>query len=223
MNTIELFKLILNCFEATACLVGFLYWNKIKHSHWKYFPFYLLIIVLAEFIGKYLNHSGHNDLKVGLYNYFVIPLEILFFSWLFYMEFREKKYRRVSLLMGCIYVVTWLLEMFVISKGNNWWVQSFSYTVGIIVLIVQLLLFLFILATGDDILYIRSNMMFWVCLGLFIFYFCTLPFFGMGNYLFNHFKNIYFGYAYAIYILNYIMYSLFITAFIWGRPRSLHS
>lgn len=220
MSIIELFKLILNLFEATACFAAFFYWNKVKKSHWKYFPFYLLLIFVAEIAGKYLNFAGHNILKVQLYNYFVIPLEILFFTWLFYKEFHQLRFRQLSLLMGFIYIVTWLTEMFIISKNNNWWVQSFSYTLGILVLIVQLLTYLYILATRDDILFIKTNMMFWVCLGLFVFYFCTLPFFGMGNYLFDHFRNIYLGYAYAIYILNYIMYTLFIIAFIWGKPRS---
>ena len=220
MKTFDLLKLILNIFEVTACITGFLYWKKIKDSHWKYFPVYLGIIVLAEFIGKYLNYAELNTYKVGMYNYFVIPLEILFFIWLFYKEFEHLSIRRLAIAAACIYIIAWLADMFIITKNPLWWVSSFSYTFGILLMLVLILSFLYILATGNDILFIKNNMMFWVCLGLFVFYFCSLPFFGMGNYLFTHHGKIYMGYAHAIYILNYIMYSLFITAFIWGKPKS---
>ena len=219
MKTFDLLKLILNIFEVAACITGFIYWKKIRSSYWKFFPVYLAVISLSELIGKYLNYAGFNGIKVGLYNYFVIPLEILFFIWLFYKDFERSNTRRLPVAAACIYITCWLADMFVIAKNPLWWVQSFSYTLGILLMLTLILTLLYILATGDDILFIKTNMMFWVCLGLFVFYFCSLPFFGMGNYLFTHYGNIYIWYAYAIYVLNYIMYSLFIIAFIWGKPK----
>ncbi len=223
MKIIDLLKLILNFVEITACVTGFLHWKKLRNSHWKFFPFYLGIIVLFELVGKYLYYAGFNSLKVALYNYFVIPLEILFFIWLFYKEFEKLNIRRLPIAAACIYGICWLADVFFISKKNLWWLNSFSYTTGILLILVLVLIFLYILATGSEILFVKFNIMFWVCLGLFVFYFCSLPFFGLGNYLFTHFKHIYFGYAYATYVLNIIMYSLFITAFIWGKPRYSYS
>ena len=219
MNTIDLFKLVLNIFEIAACIIGFLYIQKLKSSHWKFFPYYLLLIVLSEFTGKYFHYAGLNNVKVGLYNYFVIPLEILFFIWLFYKEFKHSAARLLPVAAACIYIAGWLADMFAITKNPLWWVQSFSYTLGILLILMLILTFLYRLATGNEILFIKTNMMFWICLGLFVFYFCSLPFFGMGNYLFTRYGNIYIWYAYAIYVLNYIMYSLFIIAFIWGKPK----
>jgi hypothetical protein len=223
MRTIDVLKILLNTAEILACITGFVYWRKLRSSYWKYFPLYLGIIVVCEMAGKYLNYTGHNSLKVGLYNFFVIPLEIFFFVSIFYKEFEKLSVRWLPIAAACIYFVCWLADMFIISKYPNWWFHSFSYTVGILLMLVLILTFLYILATGNDILFIKSNIMFWVCLGLFVFYFCSLPFFGVGNYLFAHYKNIYIGYAHATYILNFIMYSLFTIAFIWGKPKSSSS
>lgn len=223
MNTFNLLKLILNCFEVTACITGFIYWKKIQGSHWKYFPFYLSVIVLAEIVSLMIDKTGAYDLKVGMYNYFVIPLEILFIVWLFYKEFEHSNMRRLPLAAAGIYFVCWLTDMFLVAKNTIWWVNSFSYTTGILLILILILSFLYVLATGDEILFIKNNMMFWVCLGLFVFYFCSLPFFGMGNYLFAHHKAIYIGYAYATYFLNFIMYTFFIISFIWGKPKLSYS
>ncbi len=223
MQAIDFLKWMLNAAEISACIIGFLYWNKIKGSHWKIFPFYLAFIVIAEFAGKYLHYSGHNDLKVSMYNYVVIPLEILFYTWLFYHEFKYASIRRLPIAAACIYTSCWLLETLVFTKKPFWWVYSFSYSVGIILMLVLILTFLYLLATGNEILFVKNNMMFWVCMGLFVFYFCTLPFFGMGNYLFTRYRNIYIGYAYAMYVFNFIMYSLFIISFVWGKPKYSYS
>jgi hypothetical protein len=223
METLALLKWMLNAVEAIACVIGFLYWVKIKDSHWRWFPFYLVAIVIAEILGSHFHQTAQHDIKLGMYNYVVIPLEILFFSWIFYKEFQTSRLRLIPLIAAALYAVCWLADMFLISRNPLWWVQSFSYTVGIILMLLLVLTYLYVLATGDGILFMKQNMMFWVCMGLFVFYFCSLPFFGVGNYLFSHYKNIYIGYAYAMYVLNIIMYSFFITAFIWGKPRYSYS
>jgi hypothetical protein len=220
MPDIEVLKVVLNVMELAACVTGFLHWKKIRNSHWKYFPFYLAAIVLFEVTGKYLSLTGRGSLNGAMYNYLAIPLQILFFNWLFFREFAGTRIRRLPVLSAGIYLVCWLADSFVINKNPFDWLRSFSYTSGVILLVVLVLAFLYLLiTTGNDILFIKSNMLCWVCLGFFIFYFCSLPFFGMGNYLYIKHKNIYMNYAYAIYFLNWIMYSLFIIAFIWGKPK----
>gem|GEM_PF-202173 len=223
METIDLLKWTLNAFELAACIAGFLNWQKLKNTYWKYFPVYLGIIFLAEMTGKYLNVHEMFAWKVGLYNYFVIPLEILFFIWLFYKELSNTIYRWLPLVAAGIYVSCWAIDMFFISKQPLWWVQSFSYAVGIVCLLSLILSYLVHLTNSEDILLIRQKPMFWVCLGLFVFYFCTLPFYGMGNYLFHKHPSIYIGYAYATYFLNFIMYLFFILSTIWGIPKLSYS
>jgi hypothetical protein len=223
LKAIDIQKLVLNALEITACVTGFLNWKKIRSSYWKFFPVYLAIIIIAEFIGKYLKYMGLARANLGLYNYFVIPLEMLFFTWLFHKAFTQTIFRRLPTAAACIYIACWLADTFVIPKGSYTWISSFSYTAGNVLLLVLILTALYKLAAGNDIIFIKTNMVFWVCMGLLVFYLFSLPFYGMGNYLYNRYRNIYTSYAHIIYILNYIMYILFTIAFIWGKPKSSFS
>lgn len=214
----DLLKKFLYAVEMAACITGFLHWNKLKQTHWKYFPIYLAAIVLFEKTGEYLIYLREDPLRVAMYNYVVIPMQILFFNWLFYKGLLHTRFEKLPAFSAAIYIICWLAEIFLL-KYNALWVRSFSYTSGIILLLVLVLLFLYLLATGKNVLFLKNNMLFWVCLGFFVFYFCSLPFFGMGNYLYSKHKSFYLLYAQAIYFMNYIMYLLFTIAFIWGKPK----
>jgi hypothetical protein len=223
LKLIDVLRLILNALEITACVAGFLNWKKIRATYWKFFPVYLAVIIIAEFIGKYLKYQNLARANLALYNYFVIPLEILFFTWLFHKAFAQTTFRRLPVAAACIYITCWVADMFIIPKGSYTWISSFSYTAGNVLLLVLILTALYKLATGNAIIFIKTNMVFWVCMGLFVFYSFSLPFYGMGNYLYNHYRNIYTSYFHIIYFLNYIMYALFTIAFIWGKPKSSFS
>jgi hypothetical protein len=205
--------------ELTACVAGFLCWRKLKASYWKFFPVYLAIIAIAELLGRYLSVRKLYNVNFIMYNYFVIPLEILFFTWLFYKEFSNTRSKRLPVAAAWIYAACWLADMFIIPKGSYFWIDSFSYTVGILMLLVLILTALYKFVTSNELIFIKNNMMFWVCMGIFVFYSFSLPFYGIGNYLYNHYANIYLPYSQVVYVLNFIMYLLFTLAFIWGKPK----
>jgi hypothetical protein len=219
LERIDILRLLVTGTEVTACLTGFANWKKLRHSYWKYFPVYLAMIVSVELAGQYLISRGLLVANFTLYNYFGIPLEILFFIWLLRMEFAQTSLRKLPLVAGGIYLACWVADMLITPKGPYIWIGSFSYTVGIVVLLVLIMASLYKFATSNEIVFIKTNMMFWVCMGLFVFYAFSLPFYGMGNYLYHHHKSVYRVYFYAIYYLNYIMYALFTIAFIWGKPK----
>jgi hypothetical protein len=223
LERIELLRLILIITELMACISGFVHWKKIKHTHWKFFPIYLGLIVAIELVGKYLNSQQLYSANLALYNYFGIPLEMLFFIWLFYKSFAHTPLQRLPLIAAGLYFVGWLADMFLIPKGSYIWIGSFSYTLGIVMLLVLILTSLYKFATSNEIVFIKTNMMFWVCMGVFVFYSFSLPYYGMGNYLYNHYRRVYHSYSELIYWLNYVMYLLFTIAFIWGKPKSSYS
>ncbi len=223
LQKIDLLKIALTIAEATACIVGFRYWKKLKDTYWKFFPVYLACILAAELLGRYLGYKKLYTANLALYNYFVIPLEILFFISLFYRTFSTRSLKRLSIIVAFIYMACWFSEMFLLPKVSSFWVGALSYTVGIVTLLVLILSYLFKLSSSDEIVFIKHNMMFWVCMGLFVFYAFSLPFYGMYNYLYKHHYNFYLTYSNIIFFLNYIMYGLFTLAFIWGKPKSSFS
>ncbi len=217
MQLIDVLKLCLNSFEMLACAAGFANWKKIKGTHYKCIPIYLAFIVAAEFTGKYFTLQEMNSSKIILYDYIVIPTEFLFFLWVFYKEFYPDK--TLPLFSAGIYILCWLLDIFLIAD-KTFWFLSFSYTVGNIVLVINVLHFFYKLVKSDQILFFKTNIMFWVCCGLLIFYLGTLPFFGLGNTLLKNYKSLYIDYAYTTYVFNCLMYLLFSIGLVWGKLRS---
>src|ERR1700733_13083217 len=109
------FTILLNIFECIACITGFLYWKMIRQSYWRWFPVYLAIVVLTELFGKYAVYIKKDAaLNTAIYNYWGIPMEFLFFYWLFYQYFRRSSANgnKWPLYSAAIYLLCWLSEIF---------------------------------------------------------------------------------------------------------------
>ena len=67
--------------------------------------------------------------------------------------------------------------------------------------------------------FIQRNKMFYINIGIMLFYVGTLPFFGLYNLIVKEPEiwNIY--YLYFL-LSNCLMYLLFTASFIWGKPKS---
>jgi hypothetical protein len=229
MGTDDLLKLGLNFVELAACITGFLCWNKIKDTYWKWFPIYLAVLVLVEVTGKILtetlddpanpiNPYKGSNINAALYRYFGIPIQFLFFYWLFWKYFLKQKEYKWPLIGAAIYVLSWIAEMLFLSKVDAWF-MSFSYTIGNIVLLILTILFFIRFVNSEAILKYRQSMMFWVCFGLMAFYLLTFPFFALRNTLWENYRPVFYVYSYISLGLDYLMYIFFTIAFIWGRPK----
>ena len=215
MNT---FVVLVNIFELLACLTGFFYIKKLKGSYWYYFPFYLAVVVVTEITAEYISYVLHNvPLNTKVYIYFGIPVQFLFFYWVFYQYFKKTKNNKWPVLLGGVYILCLMIELF--YPGKMKFFPSFSYMQGNIFLLILILMFYVRFINSDDLLAYRQSMMFWVCLGLMVFYLGTLPFYGLRNVLYEQYTQIFYLYYYASFILNYLMYNMFIIAFIWARPN----
>ncbi len=209
---------ILKCIELLACLVGFFYFKKLKNTYWAVFPFYLLFIVLAEYLGGYLRLQHKLLAANHFYNYLEIPVEFLFSFWLFYKAFKSTKYKWLPLACAITYLVSWAVDNAYLI-GTRFAFYSFSYMIANVVMLVLLLFYFIQLVFSDAILTFRENMMFWVCLGMFIYYVGCFPYYGLRNTLAVNYPLLYMKYSYLEYILNCTMYLLFTFSFIWGKPN----
>jgi hypothetical protein len=221
MKPYDIFVLGLNACELIACVVGFIYWKKIKNTYWKWFPVYLGILFLVEMTGKVLRLVFHdNETNTALYRYFGIPIQFLFFFWLFYCYFSNlnKKDKRWPLTGAAIYIGAWFTEWLFFEKVKAWF-MSFSYTMGNIVLLVLVILFFIRFINSEMILKYRESLMFWVCLGLLAFYLGTFPYYALRNTLYSNLNSVFKAYSYVSLGLDYLMYIFFTIAFICGRPK----
>lgn len=219
MDNTSLIRWGLNALELLACITGCIYWKKIRHSYWKWFPVYLGVIVAIELSAKYIREVLNNvNLNSRIYLFLGIPLQFLFFFWLFWKYYRNSKAGRWPLAAAGLYIVCWITDIIAYSKEQVRFF-SFSYTAGNILLLILIITFFVRLVQTDEVLAFKSNMMFWVCLGLLLFYLGTFPFYGLRNTLRVNYPALFNVYWYIQFGLNYCMYISFILGFIWSRPK----
>lgn len=219
MNRYLFLRLLLNCFELLACIAGFIYWKKIKTSYWKWLSVYLTVIAVTELTAEYIGYNlGNEQLNADINFFFSIPLQFIFFIWLFYKWFKTHKANKWALAGTAIYFISLVAELFYFSDKKLWFL-SFSYTTGNIVLLVLALRFFYNFINSDEILNYKYSMMFWVSLGLLFFYLGSLPFYGLWNTLAIGQPQIFNSYWIVQMGLDCMMYLFFTIAFIWGKPK----
>lgn len=208
--------IIFYCLEALPFIVSVFYWKKIRNTHYKWFSLYLLYIIATDVFGKYL--ISHNIPNQHFYDYFVIPVEFLFFYWLLYRALKSGSSKRLPAIATGLYLLSFLVDVFYFAK-HVYPFYSFSYSVGNLLLLVLILSFFIQMINSDAVLTYRSNMMFWISTGLLIFYLGSCPYYGLRNTFVEQYHRINIVYNNIVLLLDCIMYLMFTFSFVWGKPN----
>lgn len=201
--------------EGLAAIISiFYYFKNAANNLWKYFVFYLGFIFMCELFGKY----GENWMtfsKAQFYNYLVIPLQFLFFYWLYAVQSLKK--RGLFIIFSLLYLISFIPSEFYF-KGSKI-IFSFNYTFGCLILMVLVLMEYYKQITSSDIINFNKNRMFYINLGVTLFYIGTLPFWTFYYLLVKYHPmwNVYYDY---FLISGIVMYVLFSISFIWGKQNS---
>src|SRR4051812_22080062 len=89
----DILQILLYVMEGVAAVTAFIYMKKWKDTHWKWFPWYLLFIVIGEILATYFAAKKMYVASFGVDMYGLIPIEFLFFFWIFYQAFKLEKIR----------------------------------------------------------------------------------------------------------------------------------
>jgi hypothetical protein len=206
--------------ELVACVTGFIFWRKISGSYWKWFPVYLAVVFISEVTVEVLaNIPGCRTVANDIVLFWSIPLEFLFIFWLFYSEYKNRGDRRWPVLAAAVYLITWLIDI-IWFKNVQFSFTSLSYEVGNVLLLALIILFLIRFMLSNDILHYKINTMFWVSIGLLVFYLGSLPYFALYNNLYKYNRILFHNYWKVMMVLNYIMYGFFTLSFIWSKKKS---
>jgi hypothetical protein len=201
--------------EGLAAIISiFSYYKNAANNLWKYFVFYLVVIFLCEIFGKY----GENWItfsKAQFYNYLVIPLQFFFFYWLYAVKSLKK--RGLFVVFSLLYLISFLPSEFYF-KGSKI-IFSFNYTFGCLILMVLVLMEYYKQITSSDIINFNKNRMFYINLGVTLFYIGTLPFWTF-YYLLVKYHDMWSVYYDYFLISGIVMYLLFSISFIWGKQNS---
>ncbi len=200
--------------QFLAAIIALIYLPKLKNSYWKWFVAYIVLIFLIEAFSRW-GLKNHASYRVYWYDFFGIPVQFLFFYWLYAVK--SLKNNQLFWVCTVVYILSFLPYFGLFEKVNI--VYSLSYTVGNVLLMLLVLLELFKQIKSENILQFKENFMFYVNVGIMIFYIGTLPFFSFYGLILKD-AVLWNDYFIFFMVANHVMYLLFTAAFIWGKPNT---
>lgn len=215
MNSIQTFLDSMLTFTEFFCaIVALFYYRTLKNTYWKWFIFYLVLICLLEsisfFVLKYFPY-----LRKYYYDLLVIPSEFIFLYWLYAYKSLQK--RRLFWICTGLYLASFIPHLFFLNEMRL--INSMSYTMGNFLIMVLVVLEFMKQIKSDNILMFQKNKMFYINIGVVLFYVGTLPFLAFDQFLFDNSIAIWSNY-YTFFLLSCnLMYLSFAASFIWGKPN----
>ncbi|MGO4707517.1 hypothetical protein AB4Y90_00090 [Chryseobacterium sp. 2TAF14] len=199
--------------EGLAALVSIIYLKKLKGSYYSYFSIFLIFIFCCELFGKFAeNYISYP--KNLFFNYFVIPVEFIFFYWLYaYQSLNNKK---LFFAISGIFLLAFIPNELYFIKNKQ--IFSFNYTFGSLLMALLVIMEYYKQVNSDNILNFMKNKMFYINLGVTLFYIGTLPFWAFYFQLLENMEmwNLYYNY---FLLSGIVMYLLFASSFIWGKQN----
>lgn len=180
---------------------------------YSYFAGYLVFIFCCEAFGKY--GVKYSPFPMHLFfNYFVIPLEFIFFFWLYaYVSLKKKV---LFWIFTAVFLLAYIPNELYFLK--NKYIFSFNYTFGSVLLMFLVVLEYYKQVNSDRILEFAKNPMFYTNLGVTLFYIGTLPYWTFYLQIHEH-KQIWGIYTLYFQASAVIMYLMFASSFIWGKQN----
>ena len=161
---------------GVALLISILRYPKFFDSVLKYFPIIIGYTFLTEILGDYIRknenfriifmdeHSVNNSV---IFNLFDIVFYVYFF-FVFWKTLKSKKHKNLVKYGSLLFLATCLINPF--FQDFVLYPQIYAITVGSIVLILCILLYFKQLKENKNGLPNLNNLLFWVALGLLVFY-----------------------------------------------------
>ncbi|WP_299443861.1 hypothetical protein [uncultured Aquimarina sp.] len=200
--------------EILSALVGLVYLPKLRNSYWRWFSVYLIFIVFQEMIwlGK---RSFLGILDRDYYAYIGIPIQYIFLYWLYaYKSLRNKK---LFWICSLIYLSNLPLRFFLEDSDQ---LYSINIGIGTILLFILVIIEFLKQIKNENILQFWNNKMFYINIGVILFYVGTFPFMVFFDYFKSNHEVIMDGYYVYFLIASCLMYLLFTASFIWGSQKS---
>ncbi len=210
---VENISIVVKLLYGVSAIASIIYWYKYKDTALRYFPILLVLTFFLEFYGEWLYVTlGYNALFYNLYN----SLFFLFFYHVFRSFIKNRNFKKWILYSAILFLAATFIDPFFESFID--FPQLLSYIVGGCVLIFCIILYYIEILTTSKILVIKHDILFWISVGLLLFYVGYLPikftrtFFASSQDLFMTLRLVH-------WILIFIMHSCFIIGFVWTKKR----
>ena len=186
-----------------------------KDSPLKFLPFILLFTVVTEYLGLFVK-KVFQDANFVIYNIYYL-LYFLFFLYVFLKVIRGKKFKRCIEIGIGLFVIFYLRDLIF----TNIYQTSFalSYIVGALVLIFCIILYYIEILQSSQVLIIKNDLLFWISVGLFLFYIGYLPIKILRTW-FYEIGEFFLVLLLIQYSLITVMYVFFLIGFLWMKKKS---
>lgn len=180
--------------------------------HLKVLSVVLGLTVCHEYFQRFINgpvlHIHHNT---HLYNTFAL-IEFWGFSYYYLMLAKTKVEKYIIRGFLMLYPVVWYILVVQVIGILVW--NSYIEVIGSVFIAYLSMYYYCKLLMSDEIIYLNKTPEFWIATGMIFFYTCNLPYFGSLRYLMANYGRLAEKLLSVLLILNIVMYSLFIYAYL---------
>ena len=205
-------------FELLALIAGVANWGNIKYTPFvKNLVWVIGFITIFDFIGYFLWKNHYNNL--WFYNLIAIPFTFGLYSFIFYQNFKNTKYKKLALLLFVSVLIGYATACIFINVKKEF--CTIGYCFGSAVLATFAILKISELISNNAQPDFLKIPLFFLILSLLIYYLVTIPFYSISYLFFNKpsMKNLIAVLYTSTAILNYCLYTSYIFTFLWERKK----
>ena len=220
-TTIEVIRNSVRYSELLSAIVGTIFFYKYRNTYLKYFLLLLWYITVSEFLGWYIRETGnlgYIDERGYVYNKWVYNiLNFATFNTLYFIYYKQLKtsifknwVKKFAIIFSIVYLVNFIfIQDFILENAVT------PQILGSLLLISTIIFYFIELLKSEKILVFHRLLLFWVSIGLLLFYTGTIPFVlkWNGYMLIPGIHKLFL----IVYILAIIMYLIFTLGFIWSK------
>lgn len=196
--------------KCVAIIIGF-YYRKTLPYQYRLLVWQVIIALIAEVLGKYLNLIHHSN-NSWVFNIYMLA-EVILIGWAGSFFIDNKSTQSLIKTSVCGFILLWIYYYYSLGISNlfNWFfVLSSLFSVGVYTYIILRR----VLFSGN----IYSNPVFLICISIIIYFACVIPLFGTIKFLIKDNAVI----AEKLYLINafanVLRYALVAIAFyLYGR------
>jgi len=193
-------------YSLIACfLLSLIKYNYISPRHLKLFPYYLFINILIEITGYVTLRMGIRN--IWLFNIYT-PLEFIFWAYIYSQSISNKKIKNAVLIFIPGYLILVIINQTLIQGFFKF--HSNTFLLGSLSLILFSVYYLYELFAFDLKKNPFAELLFWISVGLLLFYSADFIYLSVYNYLTEEKIEVARILQKAVRINNFIMYVIFI-------------
>ncbi len=196
-----------------SLIIALFVYSNTRYSYIKIFPFFLLVTIIAEFLGLYF--AKIHKPNVFIYNFFTVA-EFIFYTLLIRHIIRNPKAKKIIAWCAVLYTATSIGNIFFFQGVQKF--HTVTYSLGCLLIVIICFYYFMELFNSPRSEKLLADPSFWICSGLLFFYCCSFPLYAFSNFWFG-FKWMRKSFTDIINILNILLYSMFIIAFLCSRTR----